>query len=111
MPNETNIPCKIAQERFRNAALWKNLWSLLLFLFGATVVFFLVLAIVFYIRADWLPGAVATISTIVQGAGIKWVLDRRNEAAQEEKEAYQEVESQCGDTARADEFRAGMRLL
>ncbi|MBC7224708.1 MAG: hypothetical protein H5T59_10625 [Anaerolineae bacterium] len=111
MTTETSIPCQIAQQRYRNAALWKNLWTILLFAFGAAVVVFLVLAIVFFIREDWIPGAVSTVSTIAQGAAIKWVLDRRNEAAKEEEEAYKEVQAQCGDTRHADEFRAGLRLL
>lgn len=111
MPNNLSIPCQIAQQRYRNAALWKNLWTILLFAFGAAMVVFLVVAIAFFIREDWLPGAVAILGTIAQGAAIRWVLDRRNEASKEEEDAYKEVQNQCGDTRHVDEFRAGLRLF
>ncbi len=111
MPPNTSIPCQIALQRYRNAALWKNLWTILLFAFGAAVVVFLVVAIAFFIRADWIPGAVATLGTVAQGAAIRWVLDRRAEASKEEEEAYQEVQNQCGDTHLVDAFRASLRLF
>lgn len=111
MPGNVSIPCEIAQQRYRNAALWKNLWTILIFAFGAAVVVFLVVAIAFFIRQEWLPGAVSTLGTVAQGAAIKWVLDRRTEAAKEEEEAYREVQNQCGDTRRVDEFRAGLKLF
>jgi len=106
-----NAMCELAQQRYRNALLWKNLWTILLFAFGAAVVVFLVLAIVFFIRQDWIPGAVSTVSTIAQGAAIKWVLDRRNEASEEEKAAFAEVAKHCGDTSKANELRSSLKLM
>jgi hypothetical protein len=38
-----------------------------------------------------LPGALTTLGTIVEGAGIKWVADRRADAVKEEEDAYKEV--------------------
>ncbi len=109
MCSEASV-CQIAQQRHRNAALWKNLWTILLFAFGAVVVGFLTLAVILFLRQDWLPGALATIATIIEGAAIKWVLDRRNEAAKEETEAYQEVKAVCKDTTAADNLRSSLRL-
>lgn len=103
--------CNVALQRYRNALLWKNLWTILLFAFGAAVVVFLVLAVVFFIRQDWLPGAVSTLGTIAEGAAIKWVVDRRNEASEEEEEAYKKVEEQCKDTQAADALRSVLRLF
>ena len=111
MTDGTYILCEIAQQRFRNAALWKTLWTVLLYAFGAAVVVFLVLAITLFIRQEWLPGAISTVATLVQGAGIKWVLDRRNEASEEEEEAYAYVEKHCQTTAKADDLRNGLKLL
>ena len=91
--------------------MWRNLWMILLFTFGASVVVFLVLAIVFFIRQDWLPAALTTLGTIVQGTGIKWVADRRAEAVKEEEEAYNDVKKECGDTSAADGLRAKQTIL
>ena len=83
----------------------------MLFAFGGAVVVFLVLAIVFFIRQDWIPGAISTVSTIAQGAAIKWVLDRRNEASEEEKAAFAEVGKHCGDTSAANALRSSLKLM
>jgi uncharacterized membrane protein YcjF (UPF0283 family) len=111
MPGEPTIACKFAQERFRNAALWKNLWSILLIVFGTAVIIFAVIAIFFFIRQDWLPGALITLGTLVEGAGIKWVTDRRSDAAKEETEAYLEIGKVCNDTTGADKLKRNLRFL
>jgi LPS O-antigen subunit length determinant protein (WzzB/FepE family) len=105
MTHEVTILCKIAQDRHRNAALWRNLWTILLWVFGAAIIIFLVIAIFFFLRQDWLPGALTTLGTIVQGVGIKWVADRRADAVKEEEKAYKEVEEACGDRTRAEADR------
>jgi len=91
--------------------MWRNLWTILLFAFGASVVVFLVLAIVFFIRQDWLPATLTTLGTIVQGTGIRWIVDRRAEAVKEEEEAYNDVKKECGDTSAADGLRAKQTIL
>jgi len=92
-------------------AMWRNLWTILLFAFGAAVVVFLVLAVLFFLRQDWLPGAITTLMTIVEGAGIKWVADRRAEAVKEEEAAYKDVEEKCKNTTGADHLRAKQMLF
>jgi len=95
MSDGTVSPCEYAIERHRNIAKWRNLWTILLFIFGCTVVIFLVAAILLFIRQDWLPGALSTLGTIVNGVGIKWIYERRMEAVKEEEEAYKDVEEKC----------------
>lgn len=88
-------PCEFAIERYRNIAKWRNMWTILLFIFGATVIIFLCGSILLFIRESWLPGAIATLGTIVNGVGVSWVLSRRTDAVKEEEEAYQDVQSKC----------------
>jgi hypothetical protein len=92
----TTDPCSIAFERYKNLARWRNLWTILLFVFGASVIIFLVGAVFLFIKESWLPGAMSTLGTIVNAAGVRWVVTRRNEAVNEETEAYEDVKSVCG---------------
>ena len=81
--------CEYAIERHKNLLMWRNLWTILLFVFGSAVIIFLVIAILFFLNKSFLPGAVSTLSTIVSGVSVKWVLDRRVEAKAEEESAYE----------------------
>ncbi len=90
-------PCQYARDRHRSLALWRNLWTILLFGFGAAIVVFLVVSITFFIQKSFLPGALTMLGTIVQGAGISWVAARRADAVKEEVEAYAGVEKHCRD--------------
>jgi hypothetical protein len=98
-PESIVSPCEAANARWHNFALWRNLWTILIFAFGSAVVFFLVVTIVLFIRQAWVPGAITTLTTIVQGAAIKWVLSRRGEAVVEEQQAYQDMQARCGSTS------------
>lgn len=82
-------------------AKWRNLWTILLFTFGAAVVLFLCASILLFIRQTWVAGAVTTVGTIASGTAINWVVSRRNEAVQEEDKAYKDVEEQCAVPAAA----------
>ena len=92
-------PCEFAMERYRNIAMWRNLWTILLFVFGATVILFLCACIVLFLRQSWLPGAIATLGTMINGVGVSWVLSRRTDAVREEEEAYNDVQSRCSPSA------------
>lgn len=89
-------PCAIAFERYQNLARWRNLWTILLFVFGTTVIVFLVGTILLFIRQDWVVGVMSTLGTIVNGFGVSWVVTRRTEAVQEEEAAYADVKVVCG---------------
>lgn len=100
-------PCSIAFERYQNLARWRNLWTILLFVFGTTVILFLVGTIFLFMRQDWVPGVVSTLGTIANGFGVSWVVTRRNEAVQEEEAAYEDVKVVCGNGGGGDEGEEG----
>jgi hypothetical protein len=91
MATDSDLLQQIVYNRYRNALIWRNLWSILLFIFGASLILFAVVTIFFLIRQDWIPSALTVIGTIVEGAGTAWVVSRRNESVTEEKEALEEA--------------------
>ena len=95
MNDESGIVCDIAQARHQGSILWRNMWTLLLWLVGVSIVVFLMLAILFLLREDWLPAAILVLGSIVEGVGLKWVTDRRSDAVREEAEMYRDVEEAC----------------
>ena len=95
MADEVGVVCDIAQDRHRGAVIWRNLWTLLLWIVGLSVVIFLVMAVLYLIQEDWLPAALLTLGSIAEGLGLKWVTDRRTDAAREEEEMYKDVEVAC----------------
>lgn len=106
--------CRLAIERYRNFARWRNLWSILLFVLGASVVLFLLAAIFLLIREEWLPVALTTLGSIVSGVASKWVIDRRTESVKEEQNAFEAAQKYCvnGEVANAQkELDEQLRLL
>lgn len=85
-----------AKLHYLNALRWLNLWSILVYVFGVTVVLFLVAAILLFIRETWLPGALTTLGTIVSSVGITWVVNQRATAVEEEKEAFSRLKWEYG---------------
>jgi hypothetical protein len=104
-------PCEYARERHRNIARWRNLWTILLFIFGSSVILFLTVAVLAFWQQAILAGALSSLSTIIGGIAIKWVVDRRRDAVTEEQQAYEDVVARCGNGASADEFRERQSLL
>jgi hypothetical protein len=94
-------PCDFLFERWKNLALWRNLWSILIFLLGASVTVFLAAAVWLYIRQSWLPAVVMTLGTLVNGVASSWVLARRSQAVAEEEEAKKDLIDNCGQTVAA----------
>jgi hypothetical protein len=84
-------PCTLAVERYKSIARWRNLWTILLFIFGMTVILFLCASILLFNSQGWLPGAISALGTIVNGVGVSWVVARRNDAVREEGLAYEDV--------------------
>jgi hypothetical protein len=103
--------CQYARDRHQNLVRWRNLWTVLLFIFGTSVVIFLSISILFFLRSDWLPGAISTLGTIVNGAGVSFISKRRSDAVNEEEKAYRDVGRKCQDTADADKLRNGMKVF
>lgn len=90
-----NLVCQVAQDRHRNTLYWRNLWSILIFAFGAVLTVFLSVAIVFFLREDWLTGALSTFASVVNSVGVKWVVARRKNAVKEEERAFTEIKEAC----------------
>lgn len=87
--------CEYARDRHRQFVLWRNLWTILLFVFGTTIIIFLSIAILFFLNSEALKASLSTLGTIVSGVAVKWVKDRRDEAMAEEKSAYDDVVTRC----------------
>ena len=87
-------------KRYVDKLRWLNLWTVLLWIFGATLIVFCSVAIILFIRETWLPGALSILGTIVNGAGIGWVVARRKEAEAEERDAFKVFSVECGDRKR-----------
>jgi hypothetical protein len=88
-------PCRIAVDRYKNYAMWRNLWTILLFFFGSTIIVFACVSILLFINQGWLASAISTLGTIVSGASIGWVVKRREEAQKEEEKAYEDQKLVC----------------
>ena len=89
-------PYAIAVMRYTDKRKWLNLWTMLLWIFGATVVLFFSVAIILFIKETWLPGAITVIGTMVNGAGITWVVAQRKGAEREERDAFAALSTECG---------------
>ena len=96
--------CEFARERYHNIAKWRFLWSVLVFAFGSAIVLFLIIAILLFIRASWLPGVISTLGTMSTGVAMTWVMARRREAVTEEEKAWKVVEKHC-DPSEAEEAK------
>lgn len=92
----TFSPCDFLYERWRNLAMWRNLWSILLFLVGTALALFLVAALLMFINKVWLAGALSTVATIANGVALNWIVVRRNQAVAEETEAKEDLLANCG---------------
>jgi uncharacterized membrane protein YcjF (UPF0283 family) len=88
-------PCEFALFRYRMLALWRNLWSILLFAFAVAIVLFSIVAILFFLRSDWLTGAVNAVGSVASGLGMSWVVARRSQAVEEERDAANDVYTHC----------------
>ncbi len=88
--------CVVAMERYTDKRRWLNLWTMLLWIFGVTVVLFSCVAILLFVRQTWLPGAITVLGTVVNGAGIAWVVTQRKGAEQEERDAFATFSTLCG---------------
>ncbi|MGP8251368.1 MAG: hypothetical protein ACLQHF_04990 [Terracidiphilus sp.] len=89
-------PCDFAKVRYVEIGLLRKTWSWLLFVIGASLGIFMILAILLFIRLSWLPGAITLLGTIVTGPAMKWINDQKSAAVKEDKEAFADLERTCG---------------
>ena len=94
--------CAFLLARWKNFAMWRNLWTILLFLFGCAIIIFLIGGILLFITEAWITGAMSTLGMIVNSVGVKWVLARRSQAAKEESQAKDELLKRCGTAPEAE---------
>ena len=102
--------CEYAKERHRNMLRWLNAWSMLVFVVGATIVIFLVFAVLLWVREDWLPAAVTTVGTLASGAATGFLVNQREAVKKDEQQAYEDVAEHCGGRHVADALRQEMKL-
>ena len=95
MSNAFSDACEVAKDRYYNCARWLNLWKVLLFSFGMTIVIFCILAIILFIHDSWLAGAISMLGTIANGIGIGWVVKQRDKASDEERDAFDVLNKTC----------------
>lgn len=94
--NGPDTPCDFAKMAYLEAARWRNLWTILVYAFGVTLVLFAIAAILLFIRSTWLPAALTTLGTIVSGAGISWVVNQRTISVAEQAAAFKQLKRECG---------------
>lgn len=87
--------CVYAMKRYVDKRRWLNLWTVLLWIFGVTIVVFCSIAVLLFLRDTSLPGALTVLGTVVNGAGIAWVVRQRSVAEREERGAFREFSAEC----------------
>ncbi|HWQ47177.1 MAG TPA: hypothetical protein VN376_09930 [Longilinea sp.] len=84
---------QVLYRRYYDALRWRNLWTILIFALASAIIVFLIIAIFYFLRQDWLPGAIVILGTIVQGAAVTWVSNNRTKAVQEEEDALKAIKA------------------
>ncbi len=98
MSTDEYSKCEFEQQRYRQTALFRALYTWLVFAFTVVLTGILILGLVFLWHKKWIEGVVTGTTSIVGGSGIKFLLDRRAEAVTEENEQAARVRAAC-DTA------------
>lgn len=87
--------CEFEQQRYRQTALFRALYTWLVFAFTVVLTGILILGLVFLWHKKWVEGIVTGTTSLVGGGGVKFLLDRRAEAVTEEREQAQRVRDAC----------------
>jgi archaellum biogenesis protein FlaJ (TadC family) len=106
-----NDVCAIATDRYHRIALWRQLFTVLIFAVAVVITVFLVLTIVFATNKEWAATIATGLGTVVSGVPLRWVLKRRGEAKAEEEKAFDELKDACDDTSAASAIESNLRLL
>ena len=107
----SNNLCAIATERYHRIALWRQLFTLLIFVVAVMMVVFIVLGVVFATNKEWAATTASALGATAGGVPLRWVLKRRREAVAEEQKAFTEVGEACGDDADASAIAANLKLF
>lgn len=107
----SNDVCAIATDRYHRIGLWRQLFTVLIFVVAVVMVVFIVLCIVFATNKEWAASTGTGLGTVASGLPLRWVLKRRREAAQEEEKAFQEVQEACGGATDAETIATNLKLI
>ena len=103
--------CAIATDRYHRIALWRQLFTVLIFLVATAIVVFLVLCIVFATNKEWAATTATGLGTVASGVPLRWVLARRRDAVKEEQKAFDEAKTACGGDEDIQGIEANLKLL
>lgn len=106
----SNDVCAIATDRYHRIALWRQLFTVLIFVVAVVITVFLVLTIVFATNKEWAATMATGLGTLVSGVPLRWVLKRRGEAKTEEEKAFAEFKEACGSTSDDSAIARNLRL-
>ena len=96
-PIAESSACRIAQQSYQDARNDFKRFQNLVYIAACFVLLFLLAGIVLVALGSDTRGAglVSFVGTVVSGVGMKFVLDRRNEASKEKKDAEALVREYC----------------
>lgn len=103
--------CAVAMDRHHGIALWRNLFTALIFAVAVVMAVTVGAAIVLALDENWVPAAIAAAGAAAEGKPLKWVLDRHGEAVKAEDEAFKQVREACGGTDDAEETRSAVSFF
>jgi hypothetical protein len=88
--------CAIATDRYHRIALWRQLFTALIFALAVVIAVLAVLAVIFATDEEW-AGTVATaLGALATGKPLSWVVSRRSDAVTEEATAFTDYKDACG---------------
>jgi membrane protein YqaA with SNARE-associated domain len=106
-PSETSL----AERRFRELERWRILWTALVFAVGLATTIVVITAIFQLITTSWLPAAIATLGSVVGGVAVRWLVTRRQEAAREAQDAFQDLEAAAARDREIERGKTSRKVL
>lgn len=91
-----NTLCDFAKARYVDAGRNRRRWEGLVYVLGVIATILLVLSILLLLHSNWSLGVASSLGTILGGTATKWIVDQRNAAVDEDKQAFADLERACG---------------
>jgi archaellum biogenesis protein FlaJ (TadC family) len=91
--------CAIATDRYHRIAMWRQLFTALIFSVAVVMAVLVVLCIVFATNKEWAGATATALGTAANGIALKWVLARYKEATSAETKAFKETADACDNGA------------
>jgi hypothetical protein len=80
------------------------------FIFGATLLVLLIGILVLALIGQGVQAILTAVGAVVDGAGVAFLVNQRNQAISAEELAYADVKTQCGSTAPVDAVRNRLKV-